>query len=48
MVQLAVQKGATQADVAKMLGVTRQAINAHLRGSERHGTGTKRRRTAST
>ena len=48
IVQLAVKNGATQADVAKMLGVTRQAINAHLRGSERHGTGTKRRRTTGT
>jgi len=46
--QVAVQKGATQADVAKMLGVTRQAIYAHLKGSERHGTGTKRRRTTGT
>ncbi|WP_221174309.1 AAA family ATPase [Luteibacter sp. 9135] len=45
-IQAAVDEGASQADIAKMLGVTRQAISASLRGSDRHGARAKRRKTS--
>ncbi|WP_052191424.1 ATP-binding protein [Luteibacter sp. 9133] len=46
IVRLALHDGATQSDVAKMFGVTRQAISAHLKGEKGGGKGTKRERTA--